>query len=277
MAAGIEAAAARLQSDGESLENAARAIMTTDTVPKQVSKTATMDGALITVAGIAKGAAMIGPNMATMLGLVMTDATIESSALNEMLRDVVDETFNCISVDGHVSTNDTVLIVANGAAGGPPLIGKSLQEFRVLLQQTCEELSRMIPADGEGATHLIEIEVAGCKTRDAARQIARCVADSPLVKTAIHGADPNWGRIVSAAGYAGIEFDPDGVDLDLNGFALYRKGAPVDFDASEVSDSIRSQRDAKLLLRFAEGEESIRFWTADLTAEYVHLNADYTT
>jgi glutamate N-acetyltransferase/amino-acid N-acetyltransferase len=135
----------------------------------------------------------------------------------------------------------------------------------------------MIPADGEGATHLIEIDTTGCKTRDAARQIARSVANSPLVKTAIHGADPNWGRIVSAAGYAGIDFDPAGVDLDLNGFALYRSGAPVEFDAVAVSQSIRDHRETKIVLRFSEGTAGVRFWTADLTAEYVRLNADYTT
>jgi glutamate N-acetyltransferase/amino-acid N-acetyltransferase len=220
---------------------------------------------------------MIGPNMATMLGLVMTDATVSYDALREMLREVVDQSFNCISVDGHVSTNDTVLLLANGAAGGPPLVGADLAAFQELLQQTCAELARMIPADGEGATHLIDIEVSGCKTRDAARQIARAVADSPLVKTAIHGADPNWGRIVSAAGYAGIEFDPAQVNLDLNGFALYRDGAPVEFDAMAVSQSIRENRETKIALQFGEGEGATRFWSADLTAEYVHLNADYTT
>jgi glutamate N-acetyltransferase/amino-acid N-acetyltransferase len=135
----------------------------------------------------------------------------------------------------------------------------------------------MIPADGEGATHLIELEVRGCATPAAARQIARTVADSPLVKTAIHGADPNWGRIVSAAGYAGIAFDPALVDLDLNGYPLYRAGAPVEFDNAAVSNAIRDNRETKIVLTFGEGKSSIRFWTADLTAEYVHLNADYTT
>jgi glutamate N-acetyltransferase/amino-acid N-acetyltransferase len=220
---------------------------------------------------------MIGPNMATMLALILTDAAIDPAELQTMLREVADQTFNCISVDGHVSTNDTVLLLANGAAGGQRLTGKSLIEFQAALQATCAELARMIPADGEGATHLIEIEVTGCKTRDAARTIARAVADSPLVKTAIHGADPNWGRIVSAAGYAGIAFDPTGVNLDLNGYPLYRAGAPIEFDAAAVSNSIRSQRETKIALRFTEGDATIRFWTADLTAEYVHLNADYTT
>lgn len=277
IAAGVEDAAAKLAADDTAFSQAALAIMTTDTVPKRVLRSATIGGRQVTICGICKGAAMIGPNMATMLALLVTDATVASADLQAMLGDVVDQTFNCISVDGHTSTNDTVLLMANGAGGSACLTGDGLQSFRELLFQSCAELARMIPADGEGATHLIEIEVKGCKTAEAARQIARAVADSPLVKTAIHGADPNWGRIVSAAGYAGIEFDPAGVDLDLNGFALYRNGAPVEFDATTVSQSIRDYRDTKILLRFREGNAGIRFWTADLTAEYVHLNADYTT
>lgn len=277
MSRGIEAAAASLSSGEDALLSAATAIMTTDTVPKRVGRSAVIGGQEISVCGICKGAAMIGPNMATMLGLVLTDAAIDAALLQEMLSEVVEETFNCISVDGHMSTNDTVLLMANGAAGGPSLTGDSLQAFRKLLAETCAELARMIPADGEGATHLIDLEVTGCKTRDAARQIARCVADSPLVKTAIHGADPNWGRIVSAAGYAGIEFDPAGVDLSVNGFPLYRSGAPVEFDVAAVSQSIRNNRETSIVLSFREGDARIRFWSSDLTAEYVHLNADYTT
>lgn len=277
LARGIQDAAGDLAADAAALSRAAMAIMTTDTVPKCASRSGTIGGVEITVCGVCKGAAMIGPHMATMLALLMTDAAIAPANLQETLSDVVDETFNCISVDGHVSTNDTVLLLANGAAGGPSLTGANLKSFQELLRQTCAELARMIPADGEGATHLIEINVAGCKTRDAARQIARSVADSPLVKTAIHGADPNWGRIISAAGYAGIEFDPTGVDLDLNGIALCRQGAPVGFDAAAVSQSMRDHRETNILLQFREGHAGIRFWTADLTAEYVHLNADYTT
>ena len=138
-------------------------------------------------------------------------------------------------------------------------------------------MARSIPLDGEGATHLITIDVTGCATEADARQIARVVADSPLVKTAIAGADPNWGRIVSAAGYAGVEFDPEGVDLHVNGFELYRQGAPVEFDDPLVSASIRDNRDTSIVLRFREGNAQIRFWTTDLTAEYVRLNADYRT
>jgi glutamate N-acetyltransferase/amino-acid N-acetyltransferase len=275
--AGIKAAAATLDDSEAALTLAARGMLTTDTTHKVASRGVKVGAHSVTITGMAKGAAMIGPNMATMLGLVLTDAALDVAVAQEMLSEVADQTFNCISVDGHMSTNDTVLLVANGAAGGPALRGDDLQKFRAALGEVCAELARAIPADGEGATHLIALEVNGCQTPQAARQIAKTVADSPLVKTAIHGADPNWGRVVSAAGYAGIEFDPTGVDLHINGFLLYRQGAPVEFDAAEVSNSIRASRDTSIVLKFSEGSASSRFWTTDLTAEYVRLNADYHT
>ena len=170
-----------------------------------------------------------------------------------------------------------MLLLANGATGGGSLTGDDLTAFGRALNDLCAELARAIPADGEGASHLITIEVGGCPTREAALQIARTIANSPLVKTAITGADPNWGRIVSAAGYAGVPFDPDGVSLHLNGHLLYQGGTPVDFDAKTVSDSIRNSRDTSIQLQLNEGSARGRFWTTDLTAEYVRLNADYHT
>jgi glutamate N-acetyltransferase/amino-acid N-acetyltransferase len=146
-----------------------------------------------------------------------------------------------------------------------------------MLLEVCGELAKAIPADGEGASHLISIEVQGCASKRAARQIAKSVADSPLVKTAVAGADPNWGRIVSAAGYAGVPFDPRRVTLTLNGFKLYSEGAPTEFDGAKVSESIRQNRQTSIVLTFQEGDASTQFWTADLTAEYVRLNADYHT
>lgn len=277
IAAGIRAAAKKLANTDEAVVSAACGMLTTDTRHKLAARTLTLGDRTIRILGMAKGAAMIGPNMATMLGVVLTDAALDTATAQEMLSAVADETFNCISVDGHMSTNDTVLLLANGAAGGPPLTGKDLASFREAVGDLCAELARSIPADGEGATHLIALEIRGCQTPEAARQIARTVADSPLVKTAIAGADPNWGRIVSAAGYAGIEFNPAGVDLEVNGFPLYRKGAPVAFDTKVVSASIRDNRDVSVILSFSEGTAFTRFWTTDLTAEYVRLNADYTT
>ncbi len=277
---GIPTAVGLLSNAPDSLELAARGMMTTDTVPKIRSQKVTIGGQEITITGLAKGAAMIGPNMATMLGLVLTDAPLTAEDAQSALSDAVVESFNCISVDGHTSTNDTVLLLANGAASGEiaqPLKGKDLAIFRATLLEVCEDLAILIPTDGEGATHLITVEVHGCATRDEAVRIAKTVADSPLVKTAIAGADPNWGRIVSAAGYADVPFDPENVALLINGLLVYEKGTPVPFDESTVSESISSQRDTLLVLLMGEGDCSARFWTTDLTAEYVRLNADYRT
>jgi glutamate N-acetyltransferase / amino-acid N-acetyltransferase len=276
IAAGIETCAGNLGNDEASLTAAARGMMTTDTVHKLAGRAVKFGSHSIQITGLCKGAAMIAPNMGTMLGLVLTDACIAAADLQSMLSAVVEDTFNCISVDGHMSTNDTVLLLANGAVGSK-LSGNDLLEFQAALHEVCADLARAIPADGEGATHLIRIDVKGCASVAAARQIAKTIADSPLVKTAIAGADPNWGRIVSAAGYAGVPFDPANVDLDLNGFQLYKRGAPATFDAAAVSASIRDNRDTKILLSLGEGSESARFWTTDLTAEYVRLNADYHT
>lgn len=274
---GIQAAAEVLDADEESLIAAARGMMTTDTKHKIRSRVVELAGKEVHVTGIAKGAAMIGPNMATMLALIMTDAAVSVEDAKAGLKDAVDESFNCISVDGHTSTSDTVLLMANGAAGGPVLSGKELSKFQATLVEVCEDLAQSIPEDGEGASHLITVEVHGCESREDAVKIAKTVADSPLVKTAVAGNDPNWGRIVSAAGYAGISFDPTKVSLLLNGILLYEHGAPVDFDAATVSESMRADRNTAILLIFDEGPAAARFWTTDLTSEYVRLNADYHT
>jgi glutamate N-acetyltransferase/amino-acid N-acetyltransferase len=277
ISAGIADAAQKLGDDSESLINAARGILTTDTVHKVKTREIELDGLPICVTGIAKGAAMIGPNLATMLALVVTDAKLSVADAEAGLKDAADESFNCISVDGHTSTNDTVLLLANGAAGGPELSGNSLAKFQATLVEVCEDLAQSIPADGEGATHLITVEVHGSRTRKEAVKVAKTIADSPLVKTAIAGADPNWGRIVSAAGYSGVPFDPTRVSLLVNGILLYEHGAPVKFDAEAVSESIKSDRNTSVVLILEEGDQSARFWTTDLTAEYVRLNADYHT
>jgi glutamate N-acetyltransferase/amino-acid N-acetyltransferase len=277
IARGVKLAAAQLGSDEDALVSAARGMMTTDTVHKIAGRTLSIRRREIQITGMVKGAAMMGPNLATMLGLVMTDAALDVPSAQAALKAAVADSFNCINVDGHTSTNDTVLLLANGAAGGSVLAGDDLTAFGRSLNGLCAELARAIPADGEGASHLVTIEVSGTKTRDDALQIARTIANSPLVKTAICGADPNWGRIVSAAGYASVPFDPAGVSLFLNGFQLYQGGTPVDFDAKSVSDSIRNNRDTLVQLQLSEGSARGRFWTTDLTQEYVRLNADYHT
>lgn len=274
---GLVKVAAKLGDDADAVVTAARGMMTTDTRPKLSGSTFTVDGTPCTLFGMAKGAAMVGPKLATMLGVVLTDAAVSPEDAQRLLGEAAERTFNCVSVDGHTSTNDTVLLLANGASGVPRLRGAALDAFAAALHDACEALAREIADDGEGATHVLRIEVGGCRSRDDARTIARTVADSPLVKTAICGADPNWGRIVSAAGYSGVRFDPEKMVLRLNGTLLFRDGAPVAFDGDAVSESIKAARETLIELDMGSGTESIRFYSSDLTAEYVHLNADYHT
>jgi glutamate N-acetyltransferase/amino-acid N-acetyltransferase len=273
---GIAHAAQNLAAEPATLEQAARGIMTTDTVHKMTTRTAELAGRTVRLAGIAKGAAMIGPNMATMLAFLLTDAAVACDALQDVLRRAVDESFNMIGVEGHTSTNDTVLALANGAAG-TTIAGGELAAFGRLATDVCTELAQAIVADGEGAKHLITIEVEGLRTRAEARAVAKAVADSPLVKTAIYGADPNWGRIVSAAGYCGVAFAEHNLSLWLNGTLLYDHGAPAAFDATAVSRLLRDQRDVHMRLKFDLGPAGCRFWTCDMTEEYIKLNADYHT
>jgi glutamate N-acetyltransferase/amino-acid N-acetyltransferase len=274
---GIDLAVPRLSNQADEFRTAAAAIMTTDTHPKLVSLVRRINGRDVTLLGMAKGAAMIGPRMATMLGFLLTDAPVWPADLKETLGAAVDRSFNCLSVEGHASTNDTVLILSSTGNTEPAFAGDGLHEFGELVREACESLAKMIANDGEGATHFITIDVEGCDTVADARAIARAVADSPLVKTAIHGADPNWGRIVSAAGYAGVAFAEESLSLWLNGVPVYQSGVPLSFDAAALSQEIKSQRDVHLRLVFSDGVASIRFWTCDLTAEYIRLNADYTT
>jgi glutamate N-acetyltransferase/amino-acid N-acetyltransferase len=277
IARGIETAASHLAADEDALTAAARGIMTTDTVHKIAGREISVGGVPIRITGMAKGAGMIGPNMATMLAILITDAALEPAVAQKGLKACIDESFNCVSVDGHTSTNDTVLLLANGSAGTEPLAGDDLGRFDRALGETCDELARAIAADGEGATHVIAIEVTGCADRQSAERIARAVANSPLVKTAITGHDPNWGRIVSAAGYAGVPFQLDGVRLELNGFLLYQGGTPAPFDRRAVSESIRDHHEASIRLHFREGDARAYHWTSDLTADYVRINAEYHT
>ena len=262
------------------LLDGASAMMTTDTFPKLTSVDVAVTGGTIRVSGVCKGAAMIAPNMATMLSVLMTDAQLTQQQCDSALRSGVDRTFNCISVDGHMSTSDTVLLLANGAAGGS-LSDSDFARVQDAIQQVCQKLATDIIRDAEGADHFITIDVTGLETREAACRMAKEIADSALVKTAIAGGDPNWGRIVSAAGYANVDFDTAFVSLHINGTEVYRAGTPLPFDAAALSDQLKSNRDVHLLLAVSggscSGKESVRFWTSDLTQEYVRLNSEYTT
>jgi glutamate N-acetyltransferase / amino-acid N-acetyltransferase len=257
----------------EALNDAAHAILTTDTKIKVSSR----PWGEFSVTGFAKGAAMIGPNMATMLGFVMTDAPVNPSVLASVLKRAVNNTFNCISVEGHTSTNDTVFLLANGQGESlPPSM--ALESLDEEIHAVCADLAKQIAADAEGANHLITIEVDGCRSDDEARTIAKAIADSALVKTAVFGADPNWGRVVSAAGYSGVQFEERDIRrLWMGDMLLYRDGQPLPFDAAAASGYLRNNREVHFRLRFALGTGRCTFHTCDLTYEYVKLNADYTT
>ncbi|TVP97808.1 MAG: bifunctional glutamate N-acetyltransferase/amino-acid acetyltransferase ArgJ [Planctomycetaceae bacterium] len=273
--AGIDDAYDQLADSPAAFVACSTAIMTTDAFRKSVTDELNLDGQVYRVAAMAKGAGMIAPNMATMLALVTTDAPLAQSDLDELLRHVADHSFNRVSVDGHTSTNDTLVLLSSGS--GTPLSGESLDRFRDFLRESCIELAKQLVADGEGATHVMEIRVRGAASEDDANRIAQVVGESPLVKTAITGGDPNWGRIVSAAGYAGRPIDPDRTSLDLLGIPLYRDGTPLAFDAAEASRRIRESPTVVIDLVVGDGPGSATRWASDITVEYVRFNSEYTT
>ncbi len=274
---GIPAVAKQLDNSPQAFNNAARGMMTTDTFAKQTTRTVDIAGTSVRISAVAKGAAMIGPNMATMLGVVMTDAALSPEEADSILRHSVNRSFNCISVEGHTSTSDTVFLFANGAAGQTELDDAGRAILQTAIDEVTMEMAQAIIRDAEGADHFITIDVCGARTRDEAHCIAKAIADGPLVKTAITGADPNWGRIVSAAGYSGVELQEEDVSLWLNEVLIYKDGAPSSFDTQTLSQSIRDNRDVSIMLQLTHGDADVRFWTSDLTAEYVRLNSDYTT
>jgi glutamate N-acetyltransferase / amino-acid N-acetyltransferase len=269
--AGIPQAVSAAKEGPAAFNDAAHAILTTDTKIKVKTRAIGQN----TVTGFAKGAAMIGPNMATMLGFVLTDAAVAPEQLQRVLSRAVEASFNCISVEGHTSTNDTVFLMANGT--GDNLQGDALRQFETAVHDVCSDLARQIAADAEGADHLVTIDVDGCRSEPEARTIAKAIAESALVKTAVFGADPNWGRIVSAAGYAGVPFEEKDLSLWMGDMLLYRDGQPIPFDEQAASAYLRTNREVHLRLKFKLGTARCTFYTCDLTTEYVRLNADYTT
>jgi glutamate N-acetyltransferase/amino-acid N-acetyltransferase len=257
--------------------DAARAIMTTDTRAKLAFSPMVLPGGRATIAGFAKGAGMIHPNMATMLSVITTDARIEPARLDRSLRSAVERSFNHISVDGDMSTNDTVLVLASGASGA--VVDDAAEpEFTATLTDVCGSLARQIARDGEGATRLVELRITGGATDAQAHRVGDAIACSPLVKTAIHGNDPNWGRILAAAGYSGEPIEPDRVGLWFGDgdVQLLDRGLPVAFDAARAS-ALLKQDPAIIHLDLGLGNASAVVWTCDFSAEYVRINADYTT
>ena len=253
-------------------EDAARAILTTDTGPKISTREVRLKSGVVSIAGFTKGAGMIQPNMATTLGFVMTDGVISPRDLRPMLARATERSYHRISVDGDTSTNDTVLVLANGASGV-----QAREPVEAALCDVMEDLARQIARDGEGARKFITIEVAGAKDDESACRLARAIANSPLVKTAIAGSDPNWGRILSAAGNAGVDFDPSRASIALQGVAVCRGGVAAQFSETDL----KTKLDAKdCTIRFelrGRGKGHARFGTCDLTEDYIRINASYRT
>ena len=257
-------------------EDVARAMMTTDTVMKTSQQQVRLKKGVVRMAGMTKGSGMIQPNMATTLGFVMTDAAIPPATLASMLPGAVSRSYNRISVDGDTSTNDVMLLLANGASGIQP-VEKERAKIQEALAQLMEDLARQIVRDGEGARKLITIEVSGAPGDDAAERIARSIANSLLVKTAIAGSDPNWGRILSAAGNAGVPLDQSKVDIDLQEVAVCRGGLAADFSEPDLKKKLDGAECSIRVAIQGRGKGSARFWTCDLTEKYIEINASYRT
>jgi len=257
-------------------DDVARAILTTDLVMKTAHRKLTLRRKPVRIAGMTKGSGMIHPRMATTLGFVMTDAALASSILAPMLASAVKRSYNRISVDGDTSTNDTLLVLANGASRVEPT-DKELAKFEETLGELLEDLAKQIVRDGEGARKFVTIEINGAASEDSADRIARAIANSPLVKTAIAGSDPNWGRILSAAGNAGVAFDPSKVDIHLQGVLVCQGGVAADFSEPELKKKLDEKECLISFVIHGRGSASARFWTCDLTEKYIEINASYRT
>ena len=258
--------------------DAAHAIMTTDSKPKLAELEVDLGGVPVRIGGMCKGSGMIHPNMATMLAYITTDAAVEPGLMSKLVKSVADLSFNQVTVDGDSSTNDSFLILANGAAGNEPIGAGSAQAdaLRDGLIQVARELARAIARDGEGATRLITVKVLEAASASEARTAARAVASSNLVKTAVHGGDPNWGRIVCALGYSGAEVALDRLNLSVGGLVVFERGAGVDVDLSAVRRAFEKP-EIEIVARLGLGEGEAESWGCDLSEEYVRINADYTT
>jgi glutamate N-acetyltransferase/amino-acid N-acetyltransferase len=268
--------AAGTQNTQEGIASFAQAIMTTDTRPKLAGAEFRAGNATVSLLGIAKGAGMIHPQLATMLIYLFTDIVAAPTQLKQVLRDTCDDTFNCISIDGDTSTNDTVLLLASGLSGVHLKAATARSKFSTALRQVCQSLARQIITDGEGVQHVIRLTVEQAKTRREALQVARTVAHSMLVKTAWAGADPNWGRILAAVGRSGIAVNPDGVSIRIGDQVVCRGGVAAAFDEAKAHQTLAFPT-SEIRIGLGRGRSSVVFLTTDLTAEYVRINADYST
>jgi glutamate N-acetyltransferase/amino-acid N-acetyltransferase len=265
----------RLRKDGG--HDFARAIMTTDTRPKEVTVKVDMDGAKFTIAGVAKGAGMIHPSMATMLCFIATDASVSADFLQAALQKAVDCSFNMISIDGDTSPSDCVFLLANALAGNKPVDFDNGEAFQEALNTVCVHLAKSIAQDGEGATKLIEVTVEGVEDQVGARQAARAIVSSPLVKAAVHGNDPNWGRFVAALGRSGAKVKENKLDVYLNDVCVMKQGSPVPFSQEEMRLALSNSDDVLIRLCLNLGNGKATAWGCDLSEEYVTINSSYST
>ena len=274
--AGIKAAAAELSEDGS--KNAGNAIITTDTYSKACSCEVEIGGQAVRFGAIAKGSGMIQPNMATMLCYITTDANISSQLMQKALSEIVEVSFNMISVDGDMSTNDTVLVLANGASGEAEITDGSpeYEKFYATLKEICQELSKRIAADGEGATKFLTINVSGTKTFEDAKTVAMSIAKSPLVKTAFFGEDPNWGRVICAVGYAGIPMVPEKTVIKFGGVPVYANGLGAEFNEDDIH-KVMAEHDIVIDVEMGMGDAKATVWSCDFSYEYVKINGEYHT
>lgn len=277
---GIAKVKALLNNDQKSGEIVAQSIMTTDTKPKHIAVTIELGGKIVTIGACCKGSGMIHPNMATMLGFITTDCNISKELLNKALKEIIADTFNMVSVDRDTSTNDTVLLLANGLANNEKITSENddYYKFKEALYYVNEYLAKAIAGDGEGATKLLEVQVHGANSIKQAKVIAKSVCTSPLVKTAVYGNDANWGRLLCAMGYSGEEFDPYNVDLGIASehgtLQLVTKGMATDY-SEELATKILSSSEVKAIIDIHNGEYKATAWGCDLTYDYVKINADY--
>jgi len=273
---GIPKAVKNLSREGSSM--AARAIMTTDTISKETAVEIDIGGVTVKIGAIAKGAGMICPTMATMFCFITTDAAIELPALKKALRSAVDTSFNCITVDGDMSTSDTVLVLANGKAGNSLLKSRSkaIDAFTEALTEVCLRMAKLLIKDGEGATRLVTIRITGAASREDARQVGLAIANSPLVKTAFFGSDPNWGRIICAVGYSGVPVDEHLVSIAINNVTLFERGKALPMDEGNMKMRM-SKPEINIDIDIGMGWAEKVIYTSDLSYEYVKINAEYTT
>ncbi len=270
---GIEKAVASLSEDGSA--RAADAILTTDTFPKESAVEVELSRGTARIGGIAKGSGMIAPDMATMLAFLTSDASVHPEDLRRMLASVAERTFNSITVDGETSTNDMVVAMANGASG-VKVEHEDLPAFEEAFEEVCTELAKLIVKDGEGATKILEIAVSGAESEVDAKRAAMAIANSNLVKTALFGCDPNWGRIAVALGHSGVRLDPAGISMKMGGIAVLSGGSPLPFDERAASDEL-AKSEVRIEVDLGIGEGNATVWTCDLSYDYVRINSEYRT